>query len=153
MQLEVAKKRQLEMKIFIGTCIRYIRQNETTRADFNNGCKGVFFALYAWNAGPVDGTEISVSIVDIGRYFPFTIDLSPERSREVTSEGQQALYQFEGASPFLFRKRELLNILVSKERLRYRDLCNKVKIIREFYKGDLVVVRRQVKSSRKYGVA
>ena len=41
----------------------------------------IIFALCAWNAVPVYGTGISRSVVSIFRYFPFTIDLSPERSR------------------------------------------------------------------------
>ena len=52
------------------------------------------FAFYAWNAVPVDGTDIDQSVVAIGKYFPFIIDLSPSRSIEVTSEGQQALDYF-----------------------------------------------------------
>ena len=53
--------------------------------------QGVLFALYTWNAGPVDGTEIDWSVVAIGIDFPFLINLSPARSREGTSEGQQTL--------------------------------------------------------------
>ena len=50
--------------------------------------QGVLFALYDWNTGPVDQTEITQLVVAIGKEFPFTLDLFPERSREVTSEGQ-----------------------------------------------------------------
>ena len=39
--------------------------------------QGIFSALYAWNVGPVDGTDISLSVVYIGREFPFPIYLSP----------------------------------------------------------------------------
>ena len=39
--------------------------------------QGVFSALYDWNAGPVDRTNIDQSVVAIGREFPFKIDLSP----------------------------------------------------------------------------
>ena len=88
----------------------------------------------------------------IGREFPFPIDLSPARSRKVTSEGQEAFDHFEAASPIMFRQRELFNILVSERRLRRRELCNKVKLMREFDTGYLVILRKQVKSSRKYGI-
>ena len=60
--------------------------------------------MYAWNAGLVDGTDISQSLVDIGRDLPFPIYLSPERLREGTSEGQKALGHFEAAYPVLFRQ-------------------------------------------------
>ena len=39
------------------------------------------FALYNFNAVPVDGTYIDQSVVSIGIYLPFPIDLSPSRSR------------------------------------------------------------------------
>ena len=38
--------------------------------------EGLLFALYAWNAGPVYGTDTSWSMVYIGREFPFSIYLS-----------------------------------------------------------------------------
>ena len=47
--------------------------------------QGVLFALYAWNEGPVDGTDIARSVVAIGREFQFPIDLSTSRSSEVNS--------------------------------------------------------------------
>ena len=65
------------------------------------------FSLYDWNASPLDGTDIDQSLVAVGRDLPFAIDLSPERSRWVTLEGQQALDHFESASPLLFREIDL----------------------------------------------
>ena len=105
------------------------------------------------DAGPLDGTDIAQSVVAIGRELPFPIDLSPYISREINSEVHQSLDRFEASSPILFRQRELFNILVSEIRLRHRDICNKDKLVREFDIGDIVVVRKQVKSIIKYGVA
>ena len=63
------------------------------------------------------------------------------------------MYQFEASSPLIFIRIELFNILVSERRLRHRELRNKGKPMMEFDTGDLVLVRKQVKSSRKYGIA
>ena len=63
------------------------------------------------------------------------------------------MYQFEAASPLLFRQRDLFNILVSKSRLIHTELRNKGKLMREFYTVYLVVVRKQVKSSIKERIA
>ena len=52
---------------------------------------------------------------------------------------------FEAASPLLFRKRDLFNILVSERRMRYMELRNKVNSMREFDTGYLVVLRKRVK--------
>ena len=91
--------------------------------------------------------------MDIGREFPFPIDLSPISLREGTSEVQQALDHFLDSSPPLFRQIELFNILVSERRMIHRELHNKVKFRWNFDTGDLVVVRKQVKSSIKYWIA
>ena len=108
--------------------------------------------MYAWNAGPVYVTDISKSVVAIGRDFPFKIDLSTERSREGTSEGQQASDHFEAESPLMFRQRYLFKALVSEIRMTHRELRNKGNSMRKFYTGDLVVVIKQVKSGRKYRI-
>ena len=47
----------------------------------------------------------------------------------------------------------MFNILVSESRLRHRELRNKCKLVGEFDTGYLVVVRKQVKSIRKYWIA
>ena len=80
--------------------------------------------------------------MDSGRESPFPIDLLPARLREGNLEGQQALDHFATASPLMFRQRELFKILVSERRLRHRELCIKGKLVREFYRGELVVVSK-----------
>ena len=56
---------------------------------------------------------------------------------------------FEAASPIMFRQRELFKIMVSESRLRHRELRNKGNLIKELGTGDILVVRKQVKSRRK----
>ena len=73
----------------------------------------IIFSLYAWNAGPVDVTDVDISVVDIIREFQFLIDLSTDILMEGTSEGHPALYKFEAASPPMFRHIELFKILLS----------------------------------------
>ena len=87
--------------------------NTEEKGSLHQWLQGVLFVLYACNAGPVHGTEISESVVAIIREFSFTLELSPVKLRKGNSEGQQDLDQFEAASPFLFIQRELFNILVS----------------------------------------
>ena len=81
----------------------------------------------------------------IDRELPFPTDLSPERLRGGTSEGQQALYYFKAAYPLMFIQRDLFNILGYERRLRHREKCNKVKLMREFDTRDLLIIRKQVK--------
>ena len=56
---------------------------------------------------------------------------------------------FEASSPLLFRQKEQFNILVSERRLRHRELCNKVKLMRVFDTVDFVLVMKHVNSRRK----
>ena len=49
--------------------------NSADKVRLHQWLQGVLFALYDWNAGPVDGTDIYRSVLDIGRELPFTIDL------------------------------------------------------------------------------
>ena len=60
---------------------------------------------------------------------------------------------FEATPPLLFRQIDLFNILVYERRLRHRELRNKEKLMREFDTVELVIVRKQVKSSRKDVIA
>ncbi len=116
--------------------------------------QGVFFALYGWNAGPVDGTDIPRSVVAIGREFPFPIDLALGHSeRHGGSQGQQAADHFEAASPLLYRQRTLFDILVRERRERHRELRNQDRNPKAFAPGDIVIVRRDVKSSKEQQVA
>ena len=59
--------------------------NSADKGILHQWLRGVLFALYAWNIGPVDGTDVDQSVVAIGREFPFPVDLSPASSREATS--------------------------------------------------------------------
>ena len=60
---------------------------------------------------------------------------------------------FEASYPLMFRQRELFNILVSDRRLIHREIRNKGNFVRGFDTRDLMVVRKQVNSSRKYGIS
>ena len=60
---------------------------------------------------------------------------------------------FEAVSPLLCRQIELFKILVYERRLRHRELRNKRKLMREFDTGYIVVVRKQAKLSRRYGIS
>ena len=80
--------------------------NSADKGSLHQWLQGVFFAIYYKNVGPVDVTDIYQSVLAVGRYFPFPIDQSPTRLRGVTSEGQQALDNFEAESPLMFRQGE-----------------------------------------------
>jgi hypothetical protein len=115
--------------------------------------QGALFALYAWNASPIDGTDISRSIVAIGREFPFPIDIEPTINHEALTEGQPALDHLDSAGPLLYRQRDLLAILNAERRQRHIDLRNDGKLSPSFSPGDVVIVRKQVQSRTAEGIS
>ena len=53
--------------------------------------EGVFMSLYAWNSAPVSGTDISRSILVVGREFHFPIDFSASKHHDLTSSPAKAV--------------------------------------------------------------
>ncbi len=47
--------------------------------------EAILLLLYAWNSCPVPGTDISPSLVAVGRKFAFPIDFSSRKHWELTS--------------------------------------------------------------------
>ena len=109
---------------------------------------GTLFALYAWNASPIDGTNIIRSFAAKGRDFPFPIDLADTNcsSRECICQGDQVLQHADSIFPLLHHQRTLLKILNEQRRQLHLDLKNKFRKDRTFAPGDMVLVRKQVQS-------
>ena len=66
------------------------------------------FAVYVWNASPIDGTDLIRSAVAIGREFPFPIDLEFDYNPTIRDEGQNAVEFAETNLPLLKKQRALL---------------------------------------------
>ncbi len=47
--------------------------------------KAILLLLYAWNSCPIPGTDISRSLIAVGREFAFPIDYSTNKHWELTS--------------------------------------------------------------------
>jgi hypothetical protein len=113
----------------------------------------VTFALYGWNAGPIDGTNIPRSVGAIGRDFPFPLDTQTRPTFVNGFEGANAADHHDAIHPLIANQRELLRILNEERRQRHRDLKNDSITERTFKAGDLVIVRKQVKSNADRGIA
>ena len=106
----------------------------------------VLFSVYAWNASPIDGTDLIRSAVAIGREFLFPIDLEFGHNPTIREEGQSAVEYAESALPLLRIQRLLLKVLNDERQERHRELKNRALTTKTFQEGDVVVVRRQVQS-------
>ena len=61
----------------------------------------MLFAVYAWNASSIDGTDLIRSGAAIGRKFPFPIGVELGPNPTIADEGQQALEYAETNLPLL----------------------------------------------------
>ena len=109
------------------------------------------FAGYAWNAGPVDGTDIIRSFAAKARTFNFPLDVQEETVRIIGNPGERTIQHVETMFPLWFKQKELLRILIDERRERHTNWANRNKKRRTFSPGDIVVVRRQVTSDASAG--
>jgi hypothetical protein len=113
----------------------------------------VTFALYGWNAGPIDRTNIPRSVGAIGRDFPFSLDTQTRPTFVNGFKGANAADHHDAIHPLIANQREILRILNEERRQRHRDLKNDSITERTFTAGDLVIVQKQDKSNADRGIA
>ena len=121
---------------------------------FTQFVQGVLFASYAWNAAPIDGTNIFRSFAAKSRHFPFPIQITEDLNplRIPTGQGEAAIQHLETNFPLWAKQSLLLQILNEERRERHREMKNKTRNQKTFAIGDLVIVRKQVKSDAKEGI-
>jgi hypothetical protein len=111
---------------------------------------GALFALYAWNPAPCDGTNIPRCFAAKGRDFPLPIDLANNipTSQETGEQNTTQLTQhLESMYPLWQKQLAVMQIINNDRCERHRDLKNKLRNEKIFEAGDIVLVRKQVKSS------
>ena len=115
---------------------------------FTQWAQGLSFAAYSWNAAPIDGTNIIRSFAAKSRVFPFPIQIAEEENpvRIPQGQGEAALAHLETNFPLWARQATMLQILIADRRKRHRELQNQGRTQRTFNIGDLVIIRKQVKS-------
>jgi hypothetical protein len=136
---------------------RYLNKVERLMAadmnTFEEWAMNVLFATYAWNASPIDGTDVTRSFAAKARTFRYPLDVQEDNNviRIPTGEGESALAHVETMFPLWFQQKELLKILNNERRERHRKLKNQTRQERKFNPGELVIVRKQVRSKASEG--
>ena len=123
------------------------RINGLDTKDHSNWMMNTAFAAHAWNASPIDGTDIMRCFVAKARNFHFPLDVQEEPARIIGNPGERSLQHLETMFPLWYKQKELLSLLVEENRDKHRAWKNKGKTRREFFPGDLVLIKRQVQSS------
>ena len=86
----------------------------------------------------------------VGREFPLPIDVQMGPTPTIQEEGQFALECVESNLPVLGKQRaQLLKVINDERRERHRELKNTTLAPRQFEKGNIVLVGRQVQSSKE----
>jgi hypothetical protein len=115
----------------------------------------ILFAVYAWNASPIDGTDIIRSFAAKARTFRFPLEVQEEENAVIRippMEGEAAIRHTETMFPLWYQQKELLKLLNDLRRERHRDLKHQKRTnARIFNPGELVIVRKQRKSNARDG--
>jgi hypothetical protein len=86
--------------------------------------EAILLLLYAWNSCPIPGTDISRSLVAVGREFAFPIDYSTNKHWELTSFPTSVESYSRDLATRLSALREVAHLLVNKHRTYHRELIN-----------------------------
>ena len=109
--------------------------------------EAILLLIYAWNSCPVPGTDISHSMVAVGRKFAFPIDFSAGKHAELYSApGTVESYSKELATR-LESCREVAMLLVKEQRCWHRELINSRQGDPHVYSVDVTVFFRQATRS------
>jgi hypothetical protein len=108
--------------------------------------EAILLLLYAWNSCPVPGTNISCSLVAVGREFAFPIDFSSGKHWELTSSPSTVVSYSTELATRLSACCQVAELLVREQRSYHRELINARRPDPRIYSlGDIVFARRAVK--------
>lgn len=115
--------------------------------------EAILLLLYAWNSCPVPGTDISRSLIAVGREFAFPIDYSTGKHWELTSSPSTVVSYSKELATRLLACLEVEEILVEEQRSYHRELVNARRPDPHIYfVGDIVFARRALRSDSKQGI-
>ena len=113
----------------------------------------ILLLAYAWNSIPVPGTDISRSMVCVGREFQFPIDFAAGKHWQLTSTPSTVQSYAKDLATRLSSCREIAELLVAEQRAWHRELIASHRPDpRLFNVGDIVFARRATQSDARRGV-
>ena len=123
------------------------------RDDVRSALEGILMSLYAWNSAPVIGTDISRSLLVVGREFNFPLDFSTEQHQILTSSKLKVTSFAAEQARLLECGREIAKELIAYHRSWHREYINSRRPDPKLYSvGDKVFARRAVKSNAQRGL-
>ena len=115
--------------------------------------EAILLLIYAWNSCPIPGTDISRSLVAVGREFQFPIDFATNKHFELTSSPSAIVSYSHQLALRLEACTEVAKLLVTEQRAYHRELINSRRPNPRIYNaGDIVFARRAVRSDASRGI-
>jgi hypothetical protein len=109
-------------------------------------------SMYAWNSAPVIGTDISRSLVCVGREFKFPIEYTSSPHVNLNFDPAATTTFAEVQETVLRQSREIFKILIHEHRAWHREYINSRRPDPLIYEiNDLVFARQSVRSDRNKG--
>jgi hypothetical protein len=112
--------------------------------------EAVEMLCYAWNSAPVTGTDLSRSLLVVGRDFRFPIDIS--NNRHITYNINKINFRSfaDDLLSLLSKCREIYSLLIQEQRTMHREYQNsQLKNPKKFKLNNLVFTNVQIQSKSK----
>ena len=131
---------------------KVLRIFSNERASNRTYVEGALLAAYAWNSAPISGTDISKSLLVMGREFNFPIDFATDKTFSTNNEPEVIFEYTKELVDILKESREIYRILIDEHRAMHREIKNsQIQVERKFKVGDIVLARKQVQSNKAKG--
>jgi hypothetical protein len=134
---------------YLNSGLRVFNNDRGTNRVFLEGSHTL---TYAWSSCPVLGTDLSQSLLIVGREFRFPIDFEADRRVSFeTSDKEKKLFA-DNLTDLLRKSREIYLLLIAEHRAAHREYRNaQIDHPRQFKLGDIVFTNVQVQSKAKTG--
>ena len=107
---------------------------------------------YAWNSAPVSGTDLSRSLLVVGREFKFPIDIVNNKHITFNMEEPNIRTFAQDLTSLLSKCQEIYKILIEEHRALHREYRNsQLSNPKKFELGDIVFTNVQVQSKSSQG--
>jgi hypothetical protein len=80
-------------------------------ADFSKWMMNVYFAMYSWNASPIDGTDIVWSFAEKAQTFNFPLDVQEEPVTIIGNPSEHAVQHVETMFQLRFHQKSIVNMI------------------------------------------
>jgi hypothetical protein len=126
----------------------FCSERESTRT----ATGAIQLCCYGWNSIPVVGTDISQSLLVVGREFKLPIEYTKSKYTPIHTSTIELQKYSEMQEIILSQSREIFRILIQKHRAMHRKYINARRPDPLIYQiRDLVFARRTVQSNRQKG--